>query len=827
MLPTPEHTVLALEPHSHTVHSFNAAPGMPHTNLLSPVQVRLQAIASSNDFLARVLGEKAYTAEIQAIGSQWAAGDFSIFPKLHILDVAVMGEAWGAYSESTQTIHLSDALLANGADDGTFGAMGVLIEETFAWSNGLIGADTAGDEVGHQEQEILWWDEPPISVAFVSDWAGNSFETARGITLGFTPTTFTDWVGSADTFDFYRFTLHQPSMVHFTLDGLTADADLWLFDYQGNVIQGSWNWGTIPESISQSLGAGTYFLLVNQYSGSTFYNLTAVATNPDLAGNSFETARNITLGFTPTTFTDWVGSADTFDFYRFTLHEPSMVHFTLHGLTADADLWLFDYQGNVIQGSWNWGTTPESLFRSLDAGTYFLLVNQAVGSTFYNLTAVATNPDLAGNTLDTARNITLGAIPTTFTDWVGSTDTNDYYRFTLPTASIVNLSLTGLSADADLQLLSSTGSVIQSSRNWGTQDERITIELSAGTYFIRVYPYGSANTYYNLNVSATELISPPPTTGFNSTYGYGLVNAAAAVARAIGQAFPFPDVPNLGGNHWGNDMVNAPEVWARGYTGSGIVVAVLDTGVDYNHADLRGNIWRNPGEIAGNGIDDDGNGYIDDVHGWDFINNDNDPLDRNGHGTHVAGTIAAENNGFGITGVAYHARIMPVQVLGDNGGGSSRAVANGIRYAANNGAHVINLSLGSNLPSPDIYSAIQYATSRGVVVVMAAGNDGDPRPDYPAFYATEFGLSVGAVDMNRNIASFSNRAGTDGAMCHVVAPGVSIVSTVPNNRYASYSGTSMATPHVAGVVALMLSANPNLTPAQVRDMITSSAVQLA
>ncbi len=709
MLPTSEHTVLPLELHSNTVYSFNAAPGMTHPDLLSPVQVRLQAIASSDDCLARVLGEPANTAEVQAIRYQWEARDFSVFPKLQVL------EAFGACSETTQTIYLSNAPLTHGTDDGMFGSTGAWMEETFAWSNCLVGADTAGDEVGHQNQEIPWWDEPPISGAFVSDWAGNTFATARPITLGVTPTTFTDWVGSTDTLDFYRFSLNQ----------------------------------------------------------------------------------------------------------------PSMVHFTLNGLTADADLWLFDNQGNVIQGSWNWGTTPETIVRSLDAGTYFLLVNQYSGSTFYNLTATATNPDLAGNTLNTARNITLGAIPTTFTDWVGSTDTNDYYRFTLPTTSTITLSLTGLSADADLELLSSTGVVLQSSRNWGTQDEHITSPLSAGTYFIRVYPYGSTNTHYQLTVAATELIPPPSTTGFNATYGYGLVNAAAAVARAIGQTSPFPDVPNLGGDHWGNDLVNAPEVWARGYTGNGIVVAVVDTGVDYHHPDLNDNIWRNPGEIAGNGRDDDGNGYVDDVHGWDFINNDNDPLDRNGHGTHVAGTIAAENNGFGVTGVAYNARIMPVQVLGDNGSGSSRAVANGIRYAANNGAHVINLSLGSNLPLPEIYSAIQYATSRGAVVVMAAGNDGDPQPDYPAFFATEFGLSVGAVDMNRNIAGFSNRAGTDSALYHVVAPGVGIFSTVPNNRYISYNGTSMATPHVAGVVALMLSANPNLTPAQVRDIIVGSATRLA
>ncbi|MFM7327053.1 MAG: S8 family peptidase, partial [Nodosilinea sp.] len=319
---------------------------------------------------------------------------------------------------------------------------------------------------------------------------------------------------------------------------------------------------------------------------------------------------------------------------------------------------------------------------------------------------------------------------------------------------------------------------------------------------------------------------PPPTSGFNATYGYGLINAAAAVARALGQSSPFPDVANLGGNNWGNDLVKAPEVWARGFTGQGIVVAVVDTGVDYTHPDLAANIWVNSREVAGNGIDDDGNGFIDDVRGWDFVNNDNTPLDGNGHGTHVSGTIAALNNGFGVTGVAYNARIMPVQVLSNSGSGSSLGVANGIRYAANNGARVINLSLGGGY-SADVYSAIQYATGRGSIVVMASGNQGAAQPSYPAFHATEYGLSIGAVDSGSRIASFSNRAGTNSAMRHVMAPGVGVYSTVPNNGYATYNGTSMATPHAAGVVALMLSANSSLSPAQVRDMVTGTATYLA
>ena len=439
--------------------------------------------------------------------------------------------------------------------------------------------------------------------------------------------------------------------------------------------------------------------------------------------------------------------------------------------------------------------------------------------------------DYAGNTLGTARAVTVSSSTTTFRDWVGSADTNDYYRFSLGGTSNLNLSLTGLTANAHVQLLNSAGTVIRSSTARGSSSEFITQQLAAGTYYVRVYPFSSNSTYYNLGLSAIPVVPPTPPVppippnGFSSVYGYGLINAAAAVARAIGQSTPFADVPNLGGNNWGNDLVNAPESWARGYTGQGVVVAVVDTGVDYNHVDLNDNIWVNTREIAGNGIDDDGNGYIDDVRGWDFVDRDNSPLDGGSHGTHVAGTIAAENNGLGVTGVAYNARIMAVRVLGPNGG-TYQDVASGIRYAANNGANVINLSLGGGY-SADIESAIQYASSRGSIVVMAAGNDGLSKPGNPARIATQYGLSVGAVDINRNIASFSNRAGSDSALQHIVAPGVNVYSTTPGNTYRFLNGTSMATPHVAGVIALMLSANRSLTPTQVRSIVTSSASRLS
>ncbi|MFB2978225.1 S8 family serine peptidase [Microseira sp. BLCC-F43] len=307
---------------------------------------------------------------------------------------------------------------------------------------------------------------------------------------------------------------------------------------------------------------------------------------------------------------------------------------------------------------------------------------------------------------------------------------------------------------------------------------------------------------------------------YNSLFGYGLVNASAAVAQAIGQN-SFADVPNSGGDNWGLDMVNAPEVWNRGYTGEGIVVAVIDSGVDYTHPDLDNNIWVNSDEIPGNGKDDDGNGYIDDIRGWDFVNRDNDPMDIDGHGTHIAGIIAAEKNDFGVTGVAFNAKIMPVRVL-NSSGGTIADIAAGIRYAVDNGADVINLSLGGPFTSPEEAQAIQYAFDKGVVVVTAAGNDGGLQPVYPGRHSTDFGITVGAVDRNNVMPYYSNHAGTR-PLDYVVAPGVDVRSTFPGNRYEKGSGTSMAAPYVAGVAALVLSANPNLSPAQVETTLTATA----
>lgn len=551
--------------------------------------------------------------------------------------------------------------------------------------------------------------------------------------------------------------------------------------------------------------------------------------------NALSNAYNISTISGSRSFSDYVGNSDLQDFYRFSLSKASNLNLSLTGLSADADVRVIQDRNNnrVVDGSEVLGSSELSgsssesmLLDPLAAGTYYVQVYQGSSgnNTNYKLNFKATT--VTDNSLSTAYNIKTLSGSRSFSGYVDNTDIQDFYRFSLSTVSDFKLSLAGLSADADLMLIrdsNSNGQVdygedLKTSELLSSSSESMSyFGLAAGTYYIKVYQGISGNST-NYNLSLTQSSS----NGFNSDYGYGLVNAAAAVAKALGQS-TFSNVSNLSGSNWGLNIVNAPEVWAKGYTGQGVVVAVVDTGVDYNHSDLNANIWRNSDEIASNGKDDDRNGYIDDVRGWDFVNSDNNPMDLNNHGTHIAGTIAGEKNEFGVTGVAYNAKIMPVRVLDANGSGSYSDVTAGVRYAADNGAHVINISLSGGYSSA-LETAVKYATAKGSVVVIAAGNYGESEPSYPARHATQWGIAVGAVDSSKAVADFSNRAGGT-KLDYVVAPGVDVYSTVRNNSYQYLSGTSMATPHVAGVAALLLSAKKSLTPAQVENILTTTATR--
>lgn len=316
---------------------------------------------------------------------------------------------------------------------------------------------------------------------------------------------------------------------------------------------------------------------------------------------------------------------------------------------------------------------------------------------------------------------------------------------------------------------------------------------------------------------------------------------------------------------WGMFSIDAPHAHNKTPQGKGIVVAVTDSGVDYNHVDLVNNMWRNKGEIPNNGIDDDNNGFVDDVVGWDFHANDNKPYDLSmdlmtilsgggnpGHGTHVSGVIAASlNNSVGTAGVAPQAKIMALRFIGEKGEGSTENAIKAIDYAVANGANIINASWGGEAGEEDdvpLKEAIKRAEAKGVLFIVAAGNgrldsasgkslgfdiDSDPKPVAPAFYNFSNMIGVAALDSNNQLAEFSNWGKNS---IKLGAPGVKILSTVPGDRYqdtvvdlgiikATWDGTSMATPFVAGALAALWSQDLTQSAQSVKEKLLNMVAQ--
>lgn len=313
---------------------------------------------------------------------------------------------------------------------------------------------------------------------------------------------------------------------------------------------------------------------------------------------------------------------------------------------------------------------------------------------------------------------------------------------------------------------------------------------------------------------------------------------------------------------WGMKDIGVEAAWKFNPGNNKIIVAVIDTGVDYTHEDLLPNLWRNSKEIPDNNVDDDNNGYVDDIIGWDFLGKDNKPYDlaasslgdllnggNPGHGTHCAGNVAARGqNSKGISGVAPNAQIMSLRFIGNEGGTTADAVL-AVKYAVDHGAKVLSNSWGSEGDDPDdaannqaLKDSVQYALDHDVLFIAAAGNghqgkgydnDTDAKPGVPASYDHDNIISVAAVDVSDKFGSFSNwgRKTVD-----IAAPGVKVFSTTVTNKYsdsvipmlgANWDGTSMACPHVAGAAALYWSAHPEKNYKQVKEAILNSAKKIA
>jgi subtilisin family serine protease len=361
----------------------------------------------------------------------------------------------------------------------------------------------------------------------------------------------------------------------------------------------------------------------------------------------------------------------------------------------------------------------------------------------------------------------------------------------------------------------------------------------------------------------------------NFTYKLPLHIDAAARARAASLPLleeavvdnpavqPPVDSPSTGadprvGNQWGISKSKSPEAWGIQRGNREMIVAVIDTGVDYNHEDLKNAMWRNAGETPGNGVDDDGNGFVDDVVGWDFADNDAFPFDKMseqridgnpGHGTHCAGVVGAVGeNATGISGVAPNISIMALRFITDKGEGTTADAIKAINYAVANGARVLSNSWGGEAGDEDdteLKNAITEAQNAGVLLVFAAGNgrngvgydnDGDAKPAIPASFDHDAIISVAAIDSGEQLGAFSNWGHRT---VDLGAPGVKILSSVPaTGKYedritlfgfpiADWSGTSMAAPHVAGALALIWSEYPELTAAEAKARLLAGVIPVA
>ncbi len=653
------------------------------------------------------------------------------------------------------------------------------------------------------------------TLTLTSDAAGNSLSTGRELGAISGSRVLNDFVGSSDPTDTYHFQLDANSHLSLTLNGLSADADLYLiqdFNHNGLVDNGevlsySIETGSTPESINLTgLASGDYYIQVNQYQGNTNYQLGITAT-PTEPGNTLATAANLGILTGQRSVSDFVGDGDPRDFYQFQLNATSTLNLNLSGLSADADLYLIrDLNNNgMIDGnetlstSVALGTSPESIsLFGLSAGNYFVEVAQFSGNTSYTLDLTA---DAAGGILSTARTIGILHDSQSFRDFVGSTDSSDIYRFSLDTTSNFSLSLSGLSADADVLLIRDFnnngivdfGDILASSAASGTSPEAISLNgLAPGTYFVQVAQF-SGNTNYDLQLSATPVGGLRMVAGtlaadtFNYTpgYSYTVFSGNGNVDFGVGGY----DVLNLSNILSSNVTLNLAGINGTGALfdlGNGTRVfdditlsngnQILFEGIDsilfsdrvinlstvpndplFNqqwNLTMMGvqNAWRftTGSNAVMIGVEDSGLGMnsVGNIHPdlrAPIVVDPNladDFGDSTSHGTSVEGIISAiSNNGIGISGINWNSPIAQVDVIPGNDFGdrtTAQATQELIAQAASRGQRlVINLSLSSTDISP-AFEQLVANHQNDVLFVIASGNENASAISYPAELASRY-----------------------------------------------------------------------------------------
>jgi subtilisin family serine protease len=659
----------------------------------------------------------------------------------------------------------------------------------------------------------------------------------------------------------------------------------------------------------------TQFLYSPQFTGGIFIagggqrSFVKVDPADDLAQNVIDLG---TLTDNPLTTTGTGSFENPFALYRFQILQPTTVSIRMTEQTGDVDLELYqDLTGNrridfddYLGGSFAGRGQNDELFGTIAAGEYFIRAITFDPGTFRLTVSEGQQntgiPDLG----------TLPGNPLSTTSTVTGSEFFERFSFNLTSDQTVTLQLDNLSADADVGLFTdedgngAPDTLVVSSAEFGTNNEQIVQPLRAGRYFVVVFTFADTADY-TLTVSSAGTVPPPPPppvppppppvgpppvappppptfvlppknpSAFDPYFGYGLIRADRAVSAALGRDLgAAPLLTQADGDNFADlNQIGVAAAWNAGITGQGVVVAVIDSGTNFGHFELEGRLWSNSKEQP-NGIDDDGNGLVDDLRGADFVNRDGNPADdpitaEGGHGSHVAGTILANRNGRGITGVAYGAQLMTLEALGTNAdrsgqGGSNQNIIAAIDYAILNGARVINMSLGIpvgvSFSANDVAAyrqAFRRARENNVVVVISSGNDGNNptpgvpdrarllAPNFPARFAQEFDnlIAVGSVNTDGRFSHFSNgMSSTPIPLNGVVAPGAGrltgqerttdgldlvtgITSLQPEgDGFVNLVGTSMAAPHVAGLAALLFQANPTLTATAVADLISRSAV---